>query len=247
MEVLGFLGVTGEVIELEHRQFFLRGLGLARGTPAAGAAAEQQFPSALADGEVAAAGVMDHDLMQRLLHFFSAQHGQQAYAVLGGIGGQFSAKNAGAGGHDVGESDGLATLRAGLDLPGPAHDERHAMPSLEGVGFPAAPVDVEMNSGFVELRKVRLGRRAVVAGKNDDRVVSLAGVIQRLQNLSDGPVGFHEKIGVIADTRYALETFAGCNRCVRRGHWEIEEERLLLALAPAHVVRAALSVLEQHG
>ena len=185
--------------------------------------------------------------MQRLLHFFSTQYGQQVHAVLGGVGREVGAEDAGAGGHDVGEHDGFVAARAGFNLPRPAHDERHAMAALEGVGLPAPPVDVEMHARRVELREVRLGRGAVVAGENDHRVAGLAGVVQRLQKFADSPVGFHEKIGVVADVGFALEAFARCDRRVRRGHGEVEEERLLVSLAAADILGAALGVLGQHG
>ena len=196
---------------------------------------------------MAAAGVMDHDVMQRLLHLFSSQYGQQAYAVLSGIGGQLGVENATAGGHDIGESDGLGAARAGLHLPWPAHDERHAMSALVGIRLPAAPVDVEMHARRVELREVRLGRGAVVAGENDHRIAGLVGVIQCLQKFADGPVGFHKKIRVGADAGDALELATRRNGRVWRGHGEIQKERLLFAFAATHVFCASLAILEQDG
>ena len=190
---------------------------------------------------------MNHDVMQRLLHLSPAQHRQQIHAVLGGIGGEFGVENAGAAGHDVGEHDGLVAACARLDAPGPAHDERHAMTALVGIGLPAAPVGIEMDARGIELREVRLGRGAVVAREEYHRVVRLAGFIQRLHDFAHGPVGFDEKISVGADAGDALELAARRDGRVRRRHREIEEERLLLCFAATHVFRAALSVLEQYG
>ena len=64
MNVFRFLWVVDEVVKLNYRELLFRSLSLAWGTPAAGAAAQQQFPLAFTDGEMAAAGVMDYNLMQ---------------------------------------------------------------------------------------------------------------------------------------------------------------------------------------
>ena len=71
---LGSFGA--EVEELQHRQFLLGSGRLARGAPAAGASAEQQFPLAFADGEVAADGMVDDYVVQGFFQLRSAQHGQ---------------------------------------------------------------------------------------------------------------------------------------------------------------------------
>jgi len=63
LEVFGFFGVVAEVEELQHRQL-LAGRAFGAGTPAAGAGAEQQFPLAFADGELATDGMVNHDVGQ---------------------------------------------------------------------------------------------------------------------------------------------------------------------------------------
>ena len=101
-----------------------------------------------------------------------------------------------------------------------------------------------MDPGLVELRKVRLGRGAIIAGEDDDGVVRLAGFVQRLHDFANGPVCFDQKIGVFADAGDAVELAPRRDRRVRRRHWEIKEEWLLLALPAANIIRAAFAVLE---
>ena len=106
---------------------------------------------------MATAGMMDDQVMQESVHFFSGKDGHQTHTVLGRVGGKLGVNDIGAGRHDISKGDCLFTARAFPDAPGPAHDERHAMTSFISVGFPAAPVFIESHVAGLQLGKLRLG------------------------------------------------------------------------------------------
>src|SRR5207237_181071 len=126
--------VLHQVVELSLRSARLRLLGV-RHTEPARAEALAQFPVTLANREHSAVGMMH----QRLATFPAAQHGQEALAVLASVGGYFRANHISAGRHQVVQADQLIADGAGLDLPGPANQQRNAMAGLPDIRLLPAP------------------------------------------------------------------------------------------------------------
>ena len=98
---------------------------------------EDEFPRPLADGQIAVRRLMDGRLADRALRG-SQQVGQDADAVLGGVVGQLGADDFGAGGQQVVETDRVVADAAGLDLAGPAGEERLAVAAFVDARLAAA-------------------------------------------------------------------------------------------------------------
>ena len=238
----GFGGVGGEIVELDGGKVGgLRGAG-AGFAPAAGIRAEFELPPGLADGEGAVDGVVDDGFAEGSCGG-AEEGGEEADAVLGGIGGEFGAEDVGGGGHEVGEAEELVGRGAGLHAGGPADQERDAVTAVENVGFVAA----EKVGGVVtfgeEAGEIGLRRAAVVAGDDDEGIVGEALFFEFVQQLADGVVGLHDEVGVVIEAAFALPFLGGNDGGVGGGEGEIEEE----GFAGPRVSGAGFDVVDGFG
>ena len=142
IEVLGFLGIALEVVELAGGVWGGVGkvevleFGLAV-VVAAGALVVEIFPRASANGELEAVGLVEGVLADGLVGV--AEEGEEADAVFGGVVGQGEVGEFGTSGHQVGEAYGLAGYGIGGDAVWPAGDEGDAVAAFPVVAFEAAP------------------------------------------------------------------------------------------------------------
>src|SRR5437762_12923455 len=83
-----------------------------------------------------------HDRFADWLSFFSNESGQQSMAVFGGIVCKRDTGDPGGSSHEVGQAAQLIADGAGLDLAGPARDERNAMACVPDVRLLTAPVRI---------------------------------------------------------------------------------------------------------
>ena len=208
MEVSGLLGVRHQVVELDRGQLLLSRRPLGGGAPASGAPAEEQLPAPLAHREVPAAGVMDDHLVQGL-GAPTFKDRDEAGAVFRHVIALDLPGGFGAGGHDVGQGDGVWVEGAPLHPPGPAHQEGDPVPAFEGVRLPAAEVLAQVHAGRLQLLEVALGRRAVVAGEEHQGVLAEVGPVQGVEELAHHRVRLDEEVGVFADLGPALEVAVG--------------------------------------
>ena len=212
VEILGFLGVGLEVVELAGSVWGGVGkvevleFGLAV-VVAAGALVVEVFPGTAADGELEAVGLVEGVLADGLLGV--VEEGEEADAVFGGVVGEGEVGEFGAGGHEVGEADGLVGYGVGGDAVWPAGDEGDAMASFPVVAFEAAP-----RAGAVVL--VVLAHLdgcgdfgAVVAGEEDEGVLGEVEALEGLEELSDNVVELEEEVAVRAGVGFAFEGFGG--------------------------------------
>ena len=70
--------------------------------------------------------------------------------------------------------------------------------------------------------------RAVVAGEHHQRVVGQPVLVERLEDLADGPVDLHDHVAVEPGLRLPLELVADEQRDVRHRVGDVQEERLVL-------------------
>ena len=101
------------------------------------------------------------------------------------------------------------------------------MAAVPGVGLVAA----EAATGMVPLRlhlvDADVRRTAVVAGEDDQGIVGDAVALQGVEHLPEHVVGFHHQIGVqVVQSAGSDPALVHRQRGVRRGHRQIEEERL---------------------
>lgn len=229
VEVLGFLGVALEVVELAGGVWGGVGnvevleFGLAV-VVAAGVLVVEIFPRAAANGELEAIGLVEDVLADGLVG--GAEEGEEADAVFGGIVGQGEVGEFSKSGHQVGETDGLVGFGVGGDATWPAGDERDAMASFPVVAFESAP-----RAGAVVL--VVLAHLegcgnfgAVVAGKEDEGVLGKVEAVECFEELADNVVELEDEVAVRAGLGFAFESVGGKGGEVNGLGGVEEEERL---------------------
>ncbi len=162
---------------------------------------------------------------------------QQAVAVLAGGVGQRGAEDVGERGHDVGLRDELAAGTAGFHGTGPAHDEGHAMPAFPRVSLVTAQRAAGMVALLFEIADADVGRAAVVAGEDDERVVGGTALIECGEHAADDGIGLHDEVGVEIEPALVLPLGIHRQWRVRRGEGHVQQEglrRLRLALDEGH-------------
>ena len=93
----------------------------------------------------------------------------------------------------------LLALTARANDGRPADDERNAMTALPSVGLVASQRTTRKMTVRFKLFDPDVGRAAVVAGKDDQGVVPLAGCPECCQNLANDRIGFHYEISIQAE------------------------------------------------
>ena len=208
VEVLGFLGVGLEVVELSGGvgggvgKVEVLEFGLAV-VVAAGVLVVEVFPRASADGELEAVGLVEGVLADGLVGI--VEEGEEADAVFGGVVGQGEAGEFGAGGHKIGETDGLVGFGVGGDVVGPAGDEGDAVAAFPVVAFEAAPRAGAVM--LVVLAHLEGGGDfgSVVAGKEDEGVLGEVEALECFEELSDNVVELENEVAVRAGVGFAFE------------------------------------------
>ena len=101
--------------------------------------------------------------------------------------------------------------------PRPAGEEGHAVPAIEALPLAAA-----------EPTRAPLIPGAIIAGEDDQRVVSQAVPVQDGQKLAHTPVDLLYRVAEDAALGAVAERLRRVQRAVREGVREVEEERTLL-------------------
>ena len=137
-------------------------------------------------------------------------------------------------GEHVGEMDGHVATAAGLDLAGPADEERHAHAAFVERAFAET-------EGRVLHRVEVLAHAAVVAGEDDHRVVGQFQLVEHIENAAHGEINELQRGEHLGshDVRLSLQPFPPPRLILRRhdmatmhgdvGH--IQEEALLAVVA----------------
>lgn len=81
------------------------------------------------------------------------------------------------------------------------------MASFPDVAFVAAVFSAGPMAGVDEILPTSVVGVSVVGGENDDRVIGDPGLVDGFDDLSGGPVGFHNEIGDRGDATLAGEFF----------------------------------------
>ena len=97
-----------------------------------------------------------------------------------------------------------------------------------------------------EFVEIAFGRRAVIGRENDQRIAGGSLGLQRLQHLTNAPIGFHEQIRVPVEAALALKRLGRRDRRMGGGHREIEEEGGLLPRILIDVFDAFFSYFREH-
>ena len=212
VEVLGFLGVGLEVVELAGGVWVGVGkvevleFGLAV-VVAAGALMMEVFPRPAANGELEAVGLVKGVLADGLLGV--AEEGEEADAVFGGVGGHWEVGEFGESGHQVGETNGLVGFGVGGDAAWPTGDEGNAVAAFPVVAFEAAP----RASAVVLIILAHLEGcgdfGTVVAGKEDEGVLGEVEALECFEELADNVVELENEVAVRAGLGFALEGVCG--------------------------------------
>ena len=212
VEVLGFLGVALEVVELAGGVW--RGVGKVEALEfglavviAAGALMMEVFPRSAANGELEAVGLVKGVSADGLLGV--AEKGEEADAVFGGVVGQGEVGDFGESGHQVGETNGLVGFGVGGDAAWPTSDEGNAVAAFPVVAFEAAP----RASAVVLIILAHLEGcgdfGAVVAGKEDEGVLGEVEALECFEELADNVVELENEVAVRAGLGFALEGVCG--------------------------------------
>lgn len=229
VEVLGFLGVSFEIVELaggvrggvEDVEVLEFGLAV---VVAAGSLMMEVFPRAAANGELKAVGLVKGVSADRLVGV--AEEEEEADAVFGGVVGQGEVGEFGESGHEVGEAHGLVGYGVGGDAVWPAGDEGNAVAAFPVVAFEAAP-----RSGavvLVVLAHLEGGGDfgAVVAGEEDEGVLGEVEALECFEELADNVVELENEVAVRACVGFAFEGVCGKGGKVNGLGGVKEEERL---------------------
>src|SRR6187431_2882264 len=118
-------------------------------------------------------------------------------------------------------ADRLLALRARIHMAWPANDERHAVSALEDVGLRTAKDMTGAMAQLLQLGKVDERRATVVAGNNQERVVSQTIVVERLEELAQAMVVLEDKVGVVIEAALSLPILGRRDRRVGRSEREV--------------------------
>ena len=132
----------------------------------------------------------------------------------------------------------LVVLRAGLDVTRPPHDAGNAPAALEGRALLAA-----------ERRRAGVGigvQPGAVVGRHDDDRVGRLGA-DRVHDPADVGVELHQRIGVVAEMRLALELRRGVGRVVHLEEVDVHEERLVVVGVLLDVVDRRVGLPDVEG
>ena len=153
------------------------------------------------------------------------QRGQKTHAIFPCIGRKVSSSEFRGGCHQIRQANRLVAFRIGGDLGRPPHDERHPMPAFPDVALLAA-LDrvIRVVAELLDVAGVPLG--AVVAGHDEERVLGLAGPLQRIHDEANLGVDLSDEVAVLADFSAAHELLGRDPGPVGRRQREVEEERL---------------------
>ncbi len=212
VEVLGFLGVGLEVVELAGGVW--GGVGdvevLEFGLPvvvAAGVLVVEVFPRPAADGELEAVGLVEGVLADGLVGV--VEEGEEADAVFGGVVGQGEVGEFGESGHEVGEAYGLVGYGVGGDAVWPAGDEGDAVAAFPVVAFEAAPRAGAVVSVVLAHLDGCGDFGAVVAGEEDEGVLGEVEALEGFEELADNVVELENEVAVRAGVGFAFEIVGG--------------------------------------
>ena len=229
VEVLSFLGVALEVVELAGGVW--RGVGMVEGLEfglavvvAAGALMMEIFPRPAANGELEAVGLVKGVSADGLLGV--VEEGKETDAVFGGVGGQGEVGEFGESGHQVGETDGLVGFGVGGDVVWPTGDEGNAVAAFPVVAFEAAPRTSAVVLIILAHLKGGGDFRAVVAGKEDESALGEVESLEGFEELSDNVVELENEVAVRAGLGFALEGVGGKGGKVNGLGGVKEKERL---------------------
>ena len=159
----------------------------------------------------------------------AAKCGQEADTVFARIARQGMPDDLSYGCEQIDLADELIAGGSRGNLPWPAGNQRDTQPTFEEVGLVAAERPVGMVSVCGQLVELRLRRTAVVACKQDERLVSELVPIECARISPTAQSVCHDEIGVGINTASPLPLGRGQDRRVRRGQRDIQEERPTLA------------------
>ncbi len=163
----------------------------------------------------------------------AGEAGQEADAVLPGVGARGLARVLGGRGEEVKDTDGGIAGAARGHNPRPTGKERHAVATVPDIGLVAA-VGVAGTVAVVLLEVVALGRAtgATVVGREDhQRVLGDALGVERVEDLADAGIGLDAEVAVGADATGTQEFRGRSDGRVRAGEGETEEEGSLTVLS----------------
>ena len=154
------------------------------------------------------------------------QKGKKTEAILSAVVGKSDVPDVGEGAEEIRLRHEVRALDSGFDLAGPADDERDTVSALPRVGFVASQRAAGMVSVCFKIFHSDVGGATVVAGEYDECILRDAVLFQSSQNAPDNGISFHDEVGEGIKSASFLPFTIYSERGVRRGEWQVEQERL---------------------
>ncbi len=99
----------------------------------------------------------------------------------------------------------------------PMDNERNAMPRLISVRLVSSINASRLMTHRIKLIKFSPRRTSIIAGENEDGIISDPALLQSIHYLTHVPVDLLHEIAIVVRPASSLEFFYGQNRCVRAG------------------------------
>ena len=119
----------------------------------------------------------------------------------------------------------LVTTAVRFHHPGPSNNEGHAMPSFPGIGLVPTQWSTGIMPHLFQVGHSNVRCAAIVAGKDDQRILRRTTLLERAEHLPHYGVGFHYEIGVEVQFALSFPLVVNGQGGVRRGQGHVNEER----------------------
>ena len=189
---------------------------------------------------------MDRCLAHGRVPLGTEKRSAHVVAVLRGVARQPEADDRRHCRHEVGQAQHLVLYAACRDLAGPACQERYAMAPLPQIPL-QAPQCRHAGMAILQNPSVSVSFRPVVAGHDDQSVVSLSASLDCGQHLPDRPVHLCNEITVKAGCALFAEILVRHDGTVWRQRREIKEPRLFACCCPCNESHRFLGKPRQHA
>ena len=140
---------------------------------------------------------------------------------------QWPTNNLGNRGEQINLADQRVRRRAGRDLSWPTHNKRYAMSAFPSAELETLQFSIQPVPCFPGLLPSVVKHAAVVAGKQDHRVVGNSMIIKHLEHFTYHPIQLMDEVAIQPALAATMEALVGCKRMVDMRRRQIQKERLV--------------------